>query len=253
MMEDKKKQIAYEAVDLGDRMVRFCISKEVQDRDGDILIAEGCDFTNFAKNPQFLGFHDSWNYPLGVPKKWWVDRNTKSVYADVYFPTIAELSTDPANPSERAKLVDFTYNCYKTGLLKAVSVGFRVQEYEKNKETEYGWIIKKWELLEFSAVPVPANQDALMVAAKNYGVDGKKFMDGVAPETQTSPESENNTKAGKRISAATLKILEQVKSCGDEMKACQDKMEKLLQELMIDEPEEEEIEIEDEEAIDIQD
>ena len=169
----KKSIFNVKAEELEERTVRFKISSEVVDRDGDILIAKGCNFDNFKKNPQFLGFHNYHEYPLGIPKNWGVDG--KSVYCDVYFPTIDELSTNPAEASEKAKLVDFTYHCYKTGMLNAVSVGFIATDAEPNKETG-GFIVKDWELLEFSAVTVPANQDAIAQAVKSFGDDEAKGM-----------------------------------------------------------------------------
>jgi hypothetical protein len=169
----KKSIFNVKAEELEERTVRFKISSEVVDRDGDILIAKGCNFDNFKKNPQFLGFHNYHEYPLGIPKNWGVDG--KAVYCDVYFPTIDELSTNPAEASEKAKLVDFTYHCYKTGMLNAVSVGFIATDAEPNKETG-GFIVKNWELLEFSAVTVPANQDAIAQAVKSFGDDEAKGM-----------------------------------------------------------------------------
>jgi hypothetical protein len=185
-----------------------------------------------------LGFHDRREFPLGVPKKWWVDYEQHKVYALVYFPTVAELSTDPNYASEKAKLVDFTYHCYKTGLLRAVSIGFMVKEYTRNANSEYGNIIKKWELLEFSAVTVPANADAVLVAAKSFGISDVDVQ-------MFKPE----TKAGKRISAQTRKAIEDMKDCMDEMKACQKEMIKMIEDLLAehevmpeepDEPEEQE-------------
>ena len=169
----KKSIFNVKAEELEERTVRFKISSEVVDRDGDILIAKGCNFENFKKNPQFLGFHNYHEYPLGIPKNWGVDGD--AVYCDVYFPTIDELSTNPAEASEKAKLVDFTYHCYKTGMLNAVSVGFIATDAEPNKETG-GFIVKDWELLEFSAVTVPANQDAIAQAVKSFGDDEAKGM-----------------------------------------------------------------------------
>lgn len=167
-----KKQIALDVTDLGNREVQFCISNQEQDRDGDILVAAGCDLTQFQKNPQFLGFHNYWDYPLGKVVKCWIDNASNSVKAIVYFPTVEELSTNPDQASEKAKQVDFTYNCYKTGLLKAVSVGFQVKDFENNPDSEFGHIITKWELLEFSAVPVPANPDALAESVKSFDPSG---------------------------------------------------------------------------------
>jgi hypothetical protein len=169
----KKSIFNVKAEELEERTVRFKISSEVVDRDGDILIAKGCNFDNFKKNPQFLGFHNYHEYPLGIPKNWGVDGD--AVYCDVYFPTIDELSTNPAEASEKAKLVDFTYHCYKTGMLNAVSVGFITNLAEPNNATG-GFIVKDWELLEFSAVTVPANQDAIAQAVKSFGDDEAKGM-----------------------------------------------------------------------------
>lgn len=171
----KKGIFKTKAEEMGERTVRFKISSEVVDRDGDILIAKGCDFTNFAKNPQFLAFHNYREYPLGIPKNWGIDGD--SVYCDVYFPTLEELATDAEQASEKAKLVDFTYHCYKTGMLNAVSVGFIPKEASPLKEG--GKEITEWELLEFSAVSVPANQDALAQAVKSFGINENDLVDPI--------------------------------------------------------------------------
>ena len=171
----KKGIFKTKAEEMGERTVRFKISSEVVDRDGDILIAKGCDFTNFAKNPQFLAFHNYREYPLGIPKNWGVEGD--SVYCDVYFPKLEELATDAEQASEKAKLVDFTYHCYKTGMLNAVSVGFIPKEASPLKEG--GKEITEWELLEFSAVSVPANQDALAQAVKSFGINENDLVDPI--------------------------------------------------------------------------
>ena len=200
----QKKEISIKAEDLGERRVLFTISAEVQDRDGDILRAEGVDLTNYEKNKVFLGFHNSRDFPLGKTEKVWVE--PKKVKAIVYFPTIEELSTDPAQASEKAKLVDFCFHCYKTGMLNAVSVGFIPLEWTETKD---GYDITKWELLEFSAVAVPANQDAIAEAVKSFGLDESVVKDFLTTE-----------KSGKRISAATKEILGKIKACGDEIEKC---------------------------------
>ena len=194
--------------DLGDRSVQFTISKEVVDRDGDILRAGGVDFTNYMKNPVFLGFHNSHDFPLGKVTKFWVEGD--SVKAIVYFPTLEELSSDPALASEKAKLIDFSYYAYKNGLMNAVSVGFIPLEWT---ETKTGYDITKWELLEFSAVAVPANQDAIAEAVKSFGLDESVVKDFFT-----------NQKSGKRISAETKEILNKIKACGDEIEKCRDQL-----------------------------
>ena len=225
--QTSKKDISVSTEDIGERSVLFTISKEVVDRDGDILRASGVDFSNYMKNPVFLSFHNSREFPLGKVIKFWVEGN--EVKAIVYFPTLEELSTDPNNASEKAKLVDFTYHCYKTGMLNAVSVGFIPLEWI---ETENGYDILKWELLEFSAVAVPANQDAIAQAVKSFGNDfAKSFI--------------TEEKSGRKISAQTRAILDKIKACGDELEKCQETLKgcgealrKALAELDDPEPEE---------------
>ena len=103
----------------------------------------------------------------------------------------------------------------------------------RKRENENGFDIQKWELLEFSAVAVPANQDAIAEAVKSFGKDFAK--DFVSEE-----------KSGRKISAQTREILNKIKACGDELekcqstlKACGDELRKALAELDDDKPEEE--------------
>ena len=63
----KTKLLNTKTEEIGERTVRFMISSEVKDRDGDILVSKGCDFTNYEKNPVFLSFHNSREFPLGKP------------------------------------------------------------------------------------------------------------------------------------------------------------------------------------------
>ena len=238
--KSNSKDLTVNTEEIGERTVRFTISKEVVDRDGDILRASGVDFTNYLKNPVFLGFHNSRDFPLGKVVKFWVEGD--SVKADVYFPKIEELSSDINNVSEKARLIDFCYCCYKTGMLNAVSVGFIPIEWI---ETDNGYDILKWELLEFSAVAVPANQDAIAQAVKSFGNDfAKSFI--------------TEEKSGRKISAQTRAILDKIKACGDELEKCQETLKgcgealrKALAEL--DEPEEEKPEEEEKQYVELPD
>jgi hypothetical protein len=224
----QRKEIAIKTEDLGERRVLFTISAEVVDRDGDILRADGVDLTNYEKNKVFLGFHNTRDFPLGKTEKVWVE--PKKVKAIVYFPTVEELSTDPVQASEKARLCDFCYCCYKTGMLNAVSVGFIPLEWVETKD---GYDITKWELLEFSAVAVPANQDAIAEAVKSFGKDFAKEFVSVE-------------KSGRKISAETRAVLDKMKLCGDKLeecertlKACRKELTELLAELDDNKPDEE--------------
>ena len=222
----RRKELPVETLDLGERRVQFTISREVVDRDGDILRASGVDLTNYYKNMVFLSFHNTRDFPLGKTEKVWVEGDR--VKAIVYFPTIEELSTNPEQASEKAKLVDFCFHCYKTGMLNAVSVGFIPLEWTETKD---GYDITKWELLEFSAVAVPANQDAIAEAVKSFG---NEFAKGILTV---------ENKSGKKISAETRAVLDKIKACGDKLeecqkalKACGSELKSLLAELDDDKP-----------------
>lgn len=213
--KNSRKDLSVKTEDIGERTVRFTISKEVTDRDGDILRADGVDFSNYMKNPVFLGFHNSKDFPLGKVINFWVEG--KSVKADVYFPKLEELSSDMNNVSEKARLIDFCFHCYKTGMLNAVSVGYIPLEWTETKD---GYDITKWELLEFSAVAVPANQDAIAEAVKSFGLDESVVKDFLTTE-----------KSGKRISAATKEILSKIKACGDEIEKCRGTLKNIVKEM----------------------
>nr|WP_282599866.1 HK97 family phage prohead protease [Paenibacillus dendritiformis] len=64
-------------------------------------------------------------------------------------------------------MTDTVYELYKGGFMKATSVGFPVKEFEPRQGG--GTLYKKQELLELSAVPVPANPEALKFA-KSIGL-----------------------------------------------------------------------------------
>ena len=57
----------------------------------------------------------------------------------------------------------------KSGLVRAVSIGFRVLDHEVLKEG--GWRIKEWEWLELSLVTIPAQQDATISVVKSIDTE----------------------------------------------------------------------------------
>jgi hypothetical protein len=220
-MSIQQKQIAIGSEEISERLIRFTASTEEEDRDGDIMVASGCIFKNFARNPQFLGFHNYHDFPLGVPKSWGIDQAKKQVYIDVYFPTIEELSTDPSLASEKAKLVDFTYRCYKTKMLNAVSIGFDPVDEEKKigGVKPFGHRITSWELIELSAVPIPSNPGALADSIKSYDPSGRllEIFDGVDVKSAIPyhkyPHAEDDAKWDGPSETAKASIEDLAKMC----------------------------------------
>ena len=160
----KKQFIAKTEINSDERTVTAVITTSVVDRDKEVIIARGIDFEQYLKNPVVLWAHNSYDTPIG--KAMWLKRTGKKIIAKIKF---AE--------TEKAEEV---YQLYKGGFLSAFSIGFipikrrqpEPDDIKRNPEwAEARTIIDKSELLEFSAVPVPANPEALALAVKEKSVD----------------------------------------------------------------------------------
>lgn len=147
------------------RVIRFIGSDESLDRDGDTISVDGWDVSAYMKNPVVIYGHDYSSLPIARTVSVTPDKRARQLIFDIKFPTIEELSSNPATPSEHALRVDAIYNMAKAGILNTVSVGFRGIDYEA---TPTGRAYKKQELMEISIVPIPANPNAvaIMRAAK---------------------------------------------------------------------------------------
>lgn len=160
------------------RVLRFVGSTETPDRSDDVISVTGWDVASYLKNPVLLWAHDYTSPPIGKAQSVYIDERSKSLVFDIKFPSIEEIS-NADNPSEHALFVDTIYKMYKAGILNAVSVGFRGIEYgprtDQADKPVYSRGIKfdKQELLELSAVPVPANPEALVTARSISGISTK--------------------------------------------------------------------------------
>jgi HK97 family phage prohead protease len=108
------------------------------------------------KNPVFLWAHQSTSPPIGKTVALAVESN-------------ALIQTVEFASKETYPFADTAYNLYKNGFLNAVSVGFRPTEKPKpirdpSTDQITGFEFVGQELLELSAVPIPANPNACMRA-----------------------------------------------------------------------------------------
>ena len=154
-----KQFVAKTETDTDERTVTAVISTASVDRENEVLLPKGMDYEAYMKNPVVLWAHDYRGEPIG--RSLWMKKGRKEIKAKVKF---AE--------TEQAEQV---YQLFKGGFLKAFSVGFiphkmhepTEEEIKKHSEwAEARRIYDEWELLEFSAVPVPANPEALATAVK---------------------------------------------------------------------------------------
>lgn len=141
------------------------------DRDGEIIEAKGWNIKNFLKNPVILWAHNYNELPIGVAESVGIEDGLKIK---------GRFASEKANPKAQQvrRLVD-------EGIQKAVSVGLIPEERDPNNDK----IITRAELLEVSFVPVPANPNALaMAAGKGFSLDMFKFPKG-AVALHTTPKA----------------------------------------------------------------
>src|SRR3990167_1545476 len=126
------------------------ISTPDLDRQGEAILTNAWDFKNYQTNPVVLLSHDYSMPPVG--RAMWVKKTAEGIKAKLGFaPT---------------QLGEELYKLYKEGFMNAFSVGFKPKEAVHGKEAsdlvkDAETVYTKAELLEFSAVSVPANQNAV--------------------------------------------------------------------------------------------
>lgn len=124
------------------------ISTRGRDRHGDILEPAGVELAGYLRNPVVLWAHDYTGLPIGKAVS--VDVGPEAIRAEIAF-----AETDFAREARQL---------YEGGFLRGWSVGFLPREWDVLRDANKkfaGYHIKKWELLELSGTPVPANPEAL--------------------------------------------------------------------------------------------
>ena len=127
----------------------FVISSEEVDRHGDVVSAAGWQLAAYRQNPVFLWAHDYTRPVIGRAAAVWPEPGL----------LLARMEFAPTDfAAEVAAL-------YRSGYQQGVSVGFKPLRYaERRQETTGAFLgirFLEQELLEVSAVPVPANRQAL--------------------------------------------------------------------------------------------
>lgn len=160
-------------IDEARRAIRFTFSDGSVDRMGDTIDATGWELATFKKNPVALWAHYSGSPPIGRASNVRVEGG--ALRGDIEF-MAAELSP----------FADSIFRMYRDGFLSAVSVGFLPLEYAFSNDPDrpYGIDFKRQELLEISAVAVPALASALadpsFEAAMNIHMTKSLMRSGVA-------------------------------------------------------------------------
>jgi HK97 family phage prohead protease len=132
-----------------DHPMSFVISTDDVDRHGDVILAEGWQLDSYQKNPVFLWAHDYARPVIGRAVEVWQEPHR----------LLARMKFAPTEFAQEVAML------YRSGYQRGVSVGFKPLRYEERRHEKTGAFLGirflEQELLETSAVPVPANRSAL--------------------------------------------------------------------------------------------
>jgi hypothetical protein len=138
----------------------ICITTPNYDRGNDRVFPMGALLDNYQKNPIVMWLHDyrGETPAAGIPV-------AKCPYLKC---TEEGIIAGPPQFLEGDPFADRVKNAWNKGFIKTASIGFAPIESESNEKggTDY----KKWEMLEWSLVPIPMNAEAMRIA-KDIGED----------------------------------------------------------------------------------
>lgn len=164
------------------------------DRDEDILEPLGAEFTL----PVIVLSHHNHSQPVGEVIQAEVTADGISVTAKI------------AKINEAGKLkdrLDEVWQSIKLGLIKGLSVGFKIKEYSYI-ENSWGLHIKKWEWYELSVVTIPANADAVITSVKQikdaFSLPSQPPQNPSINQMQSLPTLTKTTKATPNNGAVAL-------------------------------------------------
>ena len=185
-------------------VIEFTASDDTLDRYDEVIDAKGWDLTNYKRNPVFQNSHKYGDiaFTLG-----------KSLVTEVRGNALVQRIEFAVDINPMAKLA---YDLYRGGFLNAVSVGFIPLDWQDGGgANKYARKFIKQELLELSAVSIPANPNALQNAVKSGAVDRSDLLDlaeFLKSFCSTKAEAESNASAsGSAVNDA--RMLRLVEAC----------------------------------------
>lgn len=151
------------------KTLRFVGTDESVDRVGDIIRVKGWKFQDYLKNPVFLYQHNGHDLPIGIVRG---IQKRRAPNPRIEF--TVEFLSEEENP-----LAPAVYRLFKRGIM-GVSVGFKplkwqwrtTKEKGDKEERVVGREFLEQELIELSAVTIPANPNALLLSFRKSLDDG---------------------------------------------------------------------------------
>jgi hypothetical protein len=140
------------STDPGRMVVRCVITTVDPDRSGDVVVPTGVkNLEEYLLNPVVLWAHDRFRVPpIGTCA--WVDVQPRRIVAETRF-------------AEGISFAEDVFKLYDRGVLRGWSIGFVPRKaYRKPHAAGSSLYVQEWDLLEYSAVPIPENPGAVTVA-----------------------------------------------------------------------------------------
>ena len=156
-------------VDSAKMRVRSVITTVDPDRAGDVVVPTGLrNLDEFMTNPVVLWAHDRHKVPP-VGSCEWLDVQPRRIVAETRF-------------AEGVPFAEDLFRLYEQNVLRGWSIGFvprRAKRVPRSDGTA-SLHVSEWDLLEYSAVPIPENPGALTVALQKGLVRDVTLRDWLA-------------------------------------------------------------------------
>lgn len=190
--------LTIKAIDEESRTITGIATTPETDRQGDIVEPRGAEF---SLPIPLLWQHDTGS-PIGTVEKARVTKDGIEIVAQIAKNVTADI--------ERA------WALIKARLVRGLSVGFRALDTEQIPNS-FGLIFKKWEMLEVSAVTIPANAEATITSIKSFdtkhgvvraytpGASGNTAASAATPKPKTRGNSMSKLNYSEELKAFEAK------------------------------------------------
>jgi len=198
------KTLSIEIVKQDDTGGEITINTASVDRDRDRVMPAGANLESYLKNPVVQWGHN-YRDPWAT-----IGKTTELTVNEAGINAKFELR-DPVNEADPMHIIKALWD---NGLVKTASIGFNPIE---GKENDFGGNdFTEWELLEWSLVPIPANQDALRLAVKGLSDMPLIVLDETTTTTldviEPADNQPDNSKLFREVSAFVDAIKQELRN-----------------------------------------
>jgi len=180
-------------VDGDEPILDLVASDETVDRYREVIEAAGWVLDNYRRNPVVLNNHQYYDVTHTLGRAEVTEVRGNMLYQRIRWAV-------EANP-----VAAVAYKLYRGGFLRAFSVGFNPIEWvDCGPDEPCRRRYKRQELLEVSAVSIPANPNALALGLASGAVDRSEFdaLYDLMTTLRTAPTGDDPTSSGSQAAAA---------------------------------------------------